>query len=71
MVFNPISGQTHYLDIVTGRVLNRLMSGSSSRGQFRQEIAAFLEVDNDDQIAEMATKILDDLEEAGLVEPAD
>ena len=71
MVFSPFSGQTHYLDIVTGRVLHRLMSGSSSQGQLRQEIATFLEVENDDKVAEMATKILDDLEEAGLVEPAD
>jgi hypothetical protein len=47
------------------------MSGSSSQGQLRQEIATFLEVENDDKVAEMATKILDDLEEAGLVEPAD
>jgi PqqD family protein of HPr-rel-A system len=71
VVFNPFSGQTHYLDIVTGRVLLRIIARSSNTTELRSEISDFLEVGNDDQVAEMVEKILIRLADEGLVEPVD
>ena len=71
VVFNPFSGQTHYLDIVTGRVLEHVMARALSISEVRREIAAFLEVENNDEVAKMAAKILLELESVGLVEPID
>ena len=69
VVFSPLSGQTHSLDIVTGRVLNLIMSESSSFDDLRVEISSFLEVNNDNRLAQTITEILSRVEEAGLIEP--
>ncbi len=69
MVFNPLSGQTHLLDIVTGQILKLIMSGSSSVGELRPGTATFLEVDDDNHLAGTISDILIRLEEAGLIEP--
>ena len=69
VVFNPLSGQTHLLDIVTGKVLMLIMSGSSSATEFRSEISTFLEVDDDNRLSKSISDILSRLEEAGLIEP--
>ena len=70
VVFSPLSGQTHSLDIVTGRVLKLIMSGSSSFDDLRLEISTFLEVDNDNHLAQTISDILSRMEEVGLIEPA-
>ena len=69
MVFNPLSGQTHLLDIVTGHVLKFIMSESSSVGELRSEISTFLEVEDDDHLATTISEILIRLDEADLIEP--
>ena len=69
IVYNPFSGQTHFLDIVTGRVLTMLASGSSSVAKIRTEVARFLEVDDDEKIADATTELLDRLGNAGLIRP--
>jgi PqqD family protein of HPr-rel-A system len=69
-VFNPLSGQTHFLDIVTGRILVLLMAGPHDIGQIRSRISQFLEVPDDDQLAATIGGILMRLENAGLVEHA-
>ena len=69
MVFNPLSGETHILDIVTGRVLEIVALESPSTAELRLEIAAFLEVDENGEVAEAVNKILLELEEVGLIEP--
>ena len=69
MVFNPLSGHTHLLDIVTGRILKGIMSGSANLGDLCLEISTFLEVDNDDHLAKTICNILNRLEEAGLIKP--
>jgi PqqD family protein of HPr-rel-A system len=71
VIFNSFSGQTHYLDIVTGRVFERLMLGPSSREELRCEIADFLDLEDDHQVANMISRILGELEEVGLIEPTD
>ncbi len=69
VVFSPLSGQTHSLDIVTGRVLKLIMSGSPSFDDLRAEISIFLEVNNDNRLAQTISEILSRVEEAGLIEP--
>lgn len=69
VVFDPFSGQTHMLDIVTGQVLRLLESGPSDIDRIRSEISAFLEVDDDRRVAEAVSDILARLEEAGLISP--
>ncbi len=69
VVFNPFSGRTHLLDIVTGRVLMTVTSGSSSVTEIRAEIARFLEVDNDEKVADATVDILARLEIVGLIQP--
>jgi len=49
VVFNPLSGQTHFLDIVTGRILTLLLAGSRSLSEIRARIALFLEVEDDER----------------------
>lgn len=70
VVFNPLSGQTHLLDIVTGQVLKLIMSESSSFDDLRLEISTFLEVDNDNHLAQTISDILSRMDEVGLIEPA-
>ena len=69
VVFNPLSGQTHLLDIVTGHVLKFIMCESSSVGELRSEISTFLEVEDDDHLATTISEILIRLDEAELIEP--
>jgi PqqD family protein of HPr-rel-A system len=69
-VFNPLSGQTHLLDIVGGKVLALLMAGPHDIDQIRSGIATFLEVPNDDELAATIGGILMNLENVGLVEHA-
>lgn len=71
MVFNPLSGRTHLLDIVTGQVLRLIDSGRSNVGGIRSEISAFLEVGNNDHLADEIAAILVRLEEAGLITRSD
>ncbi len=69
VVFNPLSGQTHLLDIVTCQVLKLIMSESSIFDDLRLEISIFLEVNNDNRLAQTISEILSRVEEAGLIEP--
>ena len=69
VVFNPFSGRTHLLDIVTGHVLMTMKSGSSSVAGIRVEVARFLEVDNDGKVAYATVDILARLESVGLIKP--
>ena len=70
VVFSPLSGQTHQLDILTGEVLTVIKSESPSVAELRSQMSIFLEVENDERLAKTIDSILSHLEEAGLVEPA-
>ena len=67
IVFNPLSGQTHSLDIVSGKVLLMVMSESPSFDRLCMEISAFLDVDNDAKVVVSVSNVLDHLEDAGLI----
>ena len=67
--FSPFSGQTHFLDIVTGDVLRVIIDGPPDVAELRSMIADFLDVKNDERVAEATDDILSRLENAGLIEP--
>ena len=70
VVFSPLSGQTNSLDVVTGQVLKLILSESSSFDDLCLKISIFLEVNNDNRLAQTIREILSRVEEAGLIEPA-
>jgi PqqD family protein of HPr-rel-A system len=67
-VFNPLSGQTHFLDIVSGKILSLLMAGAHDVDEIGSGVSEFLEVPNDDRLASTIAGILMRLEDVGLVE---
>ncbi len=69
IVFSPLSGETHILDIASGRVLKRITDQPATVEDIRSELAVFLEVENDAELANAVEKILTRLEDAGLIEP--
>jgi PqqD family protein of HPr-rel-A system len=71
VVFNPLSGHTHFLDIVAGQILTLLMAGSCTASAVRLSVARFLEVPDDHKLAATVDDILRRLEDAGLVERSD
>jgi PqqD family protein of HPr-rel-A system len=71
VVFNPLSGHTHFLDIVAGQILTLLMAGSCTASVLHSSLSRFLEVPDDDKLAATADDILIRLEDAGLVERLD
>ncbi len=69
VVFSPLSGETHILDIASGRMLKRITDQPATVEDIRSELAVFLEVENDAELANAVEKILTRLEDAGLIEP--
>ena len=69
VVYNPLSGNTHILDIVTGEVLQTIMAGEVGISEICQHVAHFLEVPNDNSIAEHVKRILATLDRLALIEP--
>lgn len=70
VVFNPISGATHLLDIVSGEVFRALMEGPAGARDLARRIAKLLEVDCNEETVAAAERILDNLDQLGLAEPA-
>lgn len=69
-VYNPLTGDTHVLDIATGEILRLIMEGSSTPRELCGHIARFLDVPDDETTAEHVARILLTLDELGLIEPA-
>ncbi len=70
VVFNPISGATHLLDIASAEIFHALMAGSTRRGDLAGRLADLLEVDCDDGVRAATDRILARLDDLGLAEPA-
>jgi len=70
VVFNPLSGNTHILDIVSGEVLAALFDGERDSRQLHGHIAAFLDVPHDMTLAARVDRVLEVLDDLGLVERA-
>ena len=69
IVYNPLSGDTHILDIVAGEILRAVMEQPMQGRALARHIAAFLEVPDDDNTAANVNQILHRLDELGLIEP--
>ena len=67
-VYNPLSGNTHILDILSGEVLRTIVAGNSRSGELIRRVAEFLEIPADDQTCKRLDEILQELDELGLIE---
>jgi PqqD family protein of HPr-rel-A system len=68
VVFNPLSGHTHVLDIVAAEALQLLGVAPANEDDIRHRLAAFLEVPNDREFALHVRTIVAHLDELGLIE---
>lgn len=69
VVYNPLTGSTHVLDIVAGEVLKVIMAGPATSPELCRHVAAFLDVPNDTQTGDSVDEILAALDALGLIEP--
>ena len=69
MVFNPLSGRTHVLDVVAGEILTLIAAAPAAPGDLNRDVAEFLEVEDDEKLAAMVETTLARLDELGLIEP--
>ena len=70
VVYNPLSGDTHLLDIVTGELLQLIIAGPATVAALREAAATLLEVPDDDRLGQHVGQALAALDELGLIEPA-
>lgn len=68
VVFNPDSGNTHILDILSGEVLVGLFAAPSDEDAIAERMAAFLDIPADAGFAARIRQILGALEELALIE---
>ena len=68
VVYNPKSGQTHQVDVVSAFVLKRLMTCSASLDELCTATEAFLELDDQALIERTVGHTLESLGTIGLVE---
>jgi PqqD family protein of HPr-rel-A system len=69
IVFNPLSGNTHLLDIVAGKLLLAILAGQMATDELTEQVSTFLEVEADTKLLAHVVSILEKLDELGLVEP--
>lgn len=76
VVYNPLSGNSHVLDIVTGEVLRLIAAGPQSERELLDEIVRFLDLsdvsmeEGDDSVLGKLRFRLAVLVDLGLIEPA-
>ena len=71
VVFAPLSGNTHILDITGGELLQALLTGPETADAIHRKIAALLELPADTALAEQVDGMLENLDELGLIERTD
>lgn len=71
LVYNPLSGHTHILDIESGEVLDAVMAGALDEAGICRRLGALLEVPEDDVLAVHVAEILAHLDQLGLIERID
>lgn len=71
VVYNPLTGNTHVLDIVAGEVLQVIMAAPTTSRELCRHVAAFLEIPDDARTAENVDGVLVTLDELGLIEPVE
>ena len=71
VVYNPLSGNTHILDIVTGEILRTVLQAPVRASAIPGQVANFLEMSAaDGGLAQHVGDILGVLDDLGLIEPA-
>ena len=70
VVYNPLSGDTHMLDVLTSELLRVLMGGPADVAALRRATAVFLDVPDNEQVAQHVGQALASLDELGLIELA-
>ena len=68
VVFNPLTGDTHLLDVVAGGVLMDILAGPATVNELIGRAAEFLDVESDQALSSHVENILQRLDELGLVE---
>ena len=71
VIYNPLSGDTHILDIIAGEALKAVGKNATPVAAIRRHVASFLEMPDDTRVAEHVERILARLDELGLIESAD
>jgi PqqD family protein of HPr-rel-A system len=71
IVYSPLSGHTHILDVVAGEVLKLLADGGLDEAGLCARTGAFLDVPNTAAFAAEFANILARLDDLGLIEPVD
>ena len=71
VVYNPLTGSTHVLDIVAGEVLKVIMAAPATSRELCRHVAEFLEISNDLRTADNVDAVLAALDELGLIEPVE
>jgi PqqD family protein of HPr-rel-A system len=71
VVYNPLTGNTHLLDIVAGELLVRILEGVVTTDQLCRHIARFLELPEDEHTRENVAAILAVLDDLELIEPVE
>ena len=71
LVYNPLSGNTHILDIVSGEILKTVLQAPVRAGALPGRVANFLEMSaGDAALTQHVVEILGLLDDLGLIEPA-
>lgn len=67
--YNPLSGQTHLMDIVASQILLSLSFGPLSFADICEQVSRFLGLDSDEKLANNVRQLLVGMDEGGLIEP--
>ena len=70
-MYNPLSGNSHLLDVVAGELLLAIISGPTSTEDLYRRIETFLEIQDGELIGPTVNDLLIELDELGLIQRAE
>ena len=68
VVYSPLSGDTHFLDIAAGELLRSIVAAPQTSSVLGARLARLLEVPQDERLAAEIERTLAQLEALGLIE---
>lgn len=68
IVYSPLSGQTHRLDITAGYLIELLIDGPKNTEILYKNLSQYLEEQNNDVFSNSIDMVLENLDELGLIE---
>ncbi len=71
VVYNPVSGDTHFLDYLSAQGLKRLQKRAMSMEQLVDDLADSLTIGAHDALGDYVSRLVSELVELGLVYPVD